>query len=70
MTLSPKQVRQADIEAMLSATAAALGLTIDAAYQPGALLSFERIASQAQILMEFPLEDDVEIAPAFSHDRR
>ena len=70
MKPSPKQLGQADLESMVSATAAALGLTIDAAHLPGILLGFERIAGQAQILMEFPLEDDVETAPVFSHDSR
>jgi hypothetical protein len=70
MTSPRKKSSQADIESMVDANAAALGLRLEAAHRPGVLLNFERIALQAQTLMEFPLGDETELAPVFSHDQR
>jgi hypothetical protein len=70
MTPTQKELLYADIEFMVDANAVALGLTIDSARRPGVLLNFERIARQAQALMEFPLPDEIELAPVFSHDQR
>jgi len=69
--MKPAQTRPHfhDIEAMVDANAAALGLTIDAEHRAGVLINFERIANLAQTVMEFPLGEEVELAPVFSHDR-
>jgi hypothetical protein len=69
MTPTQKELLYADIEFMVDASAVALGLTLDAGHRPGVLLNFERIARQAHALMEFPLSDEVELAPVFSHDQ-
>ena len=69
MRPTQKQLHHADIESMVDANAAALGLTIDAEHRPGVLINFEHIANLAQTAMEFPLGEEVELAPVFSHDR-
>jgi hypothetical protein len=67
--MKPSQPLRPDIEALVDASAAAIGLPIAAAHRPGVLLHFERIADMAQSVMEFPLADDIEPAPVFRHDR-
>jgi hypothetical protein len=68
MTPSQKQSHLAVVESMVDSSAAAIGLTIGAGHRPGVLANFERIAVQAQTLMEFALGDEVELAPVFGHD--
>ena len=68
MTPGQEPLDRANIESMLDANAAALGLTLDAEYRPGVLMNLERIAIQARTLMEFELADELELAPVFSHD--
>ena len=48
-------------------TAAALmGLPLDPAHRPGVILNLQRIAEMADLVMAFPLSDDVEPAPVFT----
>jgi hypothetical protein len=49
----------------LKATAAAVGLEISADNQPGVLENLDRIAAIADFLMQFPLAQDIEVAPVF-----
>lgn len=69
--MKPAQTRPHchDIEAMVDASAAVLGLSIAEKHKPGVLANFERIANMAQLVMEFPIGEAVELAPVFSHDR-
>jgi hypothetical protein len=69
--MKPAQTRpqRNDIEPMVDASAAVLALPIAEAHKPGVLANFERIADMAQLVMEFPIGEDVELAPVFSHDR-
>lgn len=69
--MKPAQTRPHchDIEAMVDASAAILGLPIAEEHMPGVLANFERIAYMAQRVMEFPIGEEVELAPVFSHDR-
>ena len=69
MTLPPKELSRSEIEAMVDANAAAIGLPIAAEFTPGVLVNFERIAHLAQSVMAFPLGEDVEPAPVFNPDR-
>jgi hypothetical protein len=69
MTPSQKPPPQADIESMVDVSAAALGLTLSAEHKSGVLVNFARIAGQAQILMDFAIEEETEPAPVFRHDR-
>jgi hypothetical protein len=52
-------------EAYVDAAAAVAGLAIDPAHRPGVLANFERIAQIAALVMEFPLDEQVEAAPVF-----
>jgi hypothetical protein len=55
-----------DAEAFVAATAPALGLSLDPAHRPGVVMNIGRIAAFAQLLLEFPLEGEVEPAPVFT----
>ncbi|MBF2076946.1 MAG: DUF4089 domain-containing protein [Synechococcales cyanobacterium T60_A2020_003] len=46
-------------------TAALLNLPIDPAYRPGVIANLERTEAIAQLVMEFPLPEDLEPAPIF-----
>jgi hypothetical protein len=60
-------LHRAVLDSMVDANASALGLSISAEHRPGVLMNFERIANQAQTLMDFALGEDVELAPVFRH---
>jgi hypothetical protein len=49
----------------VDAAAAVIGLKIDPAHRPGVLANFERIAQLAALVAEFPLDEDIELAPVF-----
>jgi hypothetical protein len=42
-----------------------LELPLDPEHRPGVVANFARTAAIAQLVMEFPLPDDIEIAPIF-----
>jgi hypothetical protein len=69
MEQSQANAPQSDIEALVDAGAAAIGLPIAADHRPGVLLNFGRIAAMAAIVMAHPLADETEPAPVFRHDR-
>lgn len=56
------------IAALVDAQAAAIGLPLDAAHRPGTIQNMELIAAMAKLVMDFPLPQDIEPAPVFSHD--
>ncbi len=45
--------------------AAIVGLPIPDDYHAGVVENFERIAAIAQLVLDFPLPDDTEVAPVF-----
>jgi Protein of unknown function (DUF4089) len=69
VTSPPKELSRSEIETLVNANAAAIGLPIAAEFRPGVLVNFELTARLAQFVMAFPLDTDVEPAPVFSHDR-
>jgi hypothetical protein len=58
-------VKQDDLVAYVDQAARIIGLEIPAEYHAGVVQNFERIAAIAQPVMEFPLPEDIEIAPIF-----
>jgi len=54
-----------DVERFVAASAAAIGLSIAPAHQPGVVANLERIAAMARLVMEFPLPEEIEPAPVF-----
>ena len=45
--------------------AAVLGLAIDPAHRPGVVANMARTGEIARLVTDFPLPDDVELAPTF-----
>lgn len=56
---------QQDWEAYVDGMAALQGLTLDPARRAETAVQLERIAGMAQLLDEFPLQAEVEVAPVF-----
>lgn len=54
-----------DLPTVVDQTAALIGLPIPANYRQGVIDNFERIAAIAQLVTEFSLPDDIELAPVF-----
>ncbi len=54
-----------DPDVMVSLMSQLLELPIAPEYRPGVIANLTRNAEIAQIVMEFPLPDDIEIAPVF-----
>ncbi|PZV08812.1 MAG: DUF4089 domain-containing protein [Leptolyngbya sp.] len=54
-----------DLSSFVDQAALLIGLPIPAEYRQAVIDNFERIAAIAQIVTEFPLPDDIEIAPVF-----
>ncbi len=54
-----------DLSTFVDQTARLIGLPIPADYRQGVIDNFERIAAIAQLVTEFPLPEDTEIAPVF-----
>jgi len=54
-----------DYTTYVEQAAAVVGLPIPPEYHQSVVENFERIAAIAQLVMEFPLDEDVEIAPVF-----
>ncbi|MEB3338273.1 MAG: DUF4089 domain-containing protein [Leptolyngbyaceae bacterium] len=42
-----------------------LGLPLSPEYQPGVVENFTKLAAIADLIMDFPLPEDIEIAPVF-----
>lgn len=56
---------EADYRAYIDQTATVVGLPLPVDYHQGVVENFERIAAIAQLVMEFPLDEAIEIAPVF-----
>jgi hypothetical protein len=54
-----------DIEAYVDAAAQLVGLPLDPAHRPGAVLNLGRIAQMAALVMEFSLPEETEPAPVY-----
>lgn len=54
-----------DYTAYVNQAATIVGLPIPADYHQSVVENFERIAAIAQLVMEFPLDETIEIAPVF-----
>lgn len=52
-------------EEYVAAAAAALNLTIAPDHRPGVVANMERLAAIARLVMDFPLPDEIELAPVF-----
>jgi Protein of unknown function (DUF4089) len=55
----------ANIESLVEQLAQLISLPLAPDHRPGVIANFDRTATIAQLVMEFPLEDEVEIAPIF-----
>ncbi len=54
-----------NIEKYVDNAAELIDLQIDSEYRPGVIANLEQIAAIAQLVGEFPLTDEIEIAPIF-----
>ena len=54
-----------DLEMLVDLLAAALQIPLDPAHRPGVIANFQRSVEIAQLVMEFPLPDELEVAPVF-----
>jgi hypothetical protein len=54
-----------DLSTFVDQSARLIGLPIPAEYRQAVIDNFERIAAIAQLVTEFPLPEDIEIAPVF-----
>jgi hypothetical protein len=54
-----------DLSNFVDQAAILIGLPIPAEYRQAVIDNFERIAAVAQLVNEFPLPEDIEIAPVF-----
>jgi Protein of unknown function (DUF4089) len=54
-----------DAGAYLDAAAAAIDLSIAPEHRPGVILNLERLASMADLVMAFPLAEEIAPAPVF-----
>jgi hypothetical protein len=52
--------------AIVDATAPMLGIAIDPAWREAVVSSFQATANAARLVLDFPLEDELEPAPVFS----
>lgn len=55
----------ANIPELVDLMAVVLELPIDPDYRPGVIANLERTATIAQLVMEFPIPDNIEAAPTF-----
>lgn len=55
----------ANIAELVDLMAVFLELPIDPEYRPGVIANLERTATIAQLVMEFPIPDNIEAAPTF-----
>lgn len=54
-----------DVSAFVDQMAAIVDLPLQAEHRPGVVANFERIHLVAQWVMEFPLPEEIEVAPTF-----
>jgi hypothetical protein len=54
-----------NLEPLVDQLAQLIGLPLAPEHRPGVLANFDRTATIAQMVMEFPLGDEVEVAPIF-----
>jgi hypothetical protein len=55
-----------DAEAYVDAVAPALCLVLDPAHRPGVIANFQRIATVARAVLDFPLGEEIEPGPVFT----
>jgi Protein of unknown function (DUF4089) len=58
-------VDSSNIPILVDIMAPLLGLTIAPEYRSGVIANLERNMTIAQLVMEFPLPDEIEVAPVF-----
>ena len=63
--IDPTPAASDSIDLLVTASAKALGLPIDPAWQPGVTFNLRLILRLAALVDEFPLPDDAEPAPVF-----
>jgi Protein of unknown function (DUF4089) len=54
-----------NLEPLVDQLAHLIGLPLAPEHRPGVIANFERTTTIAQLVMEFPLGDEVEVAPIF-----
>jgi hypothetical protein len=54
-----------DADRLVELLAQTLHLPLDPEHRPGVIANFLRTAEIAQLVMEFPIPDDIEVAPTF-----
>jgi hypothetical protein len=59
-----------ELETFVDAAAAVLKIEISDDHRPGVIENFTRISQVAQLVMEFPLDAELEPAPVFTHVSR
>ena len=60
-----RPVMRDPVEALVAASAKALGLAIEPAWEPSVKFNLQLILRHAALVDEFPLPDDAEPAPVF-----
>ncbi len=54
-----------DVEQYVEQAAALIGLPLHPEHKPGVVANLSRIQKVASLFMDFPLPDDVDVAPVF-----
>jgi hypothetical protein len=54
-----------DLEQLVDLMADLLDITLDPEHRPGVIANLTRTAAIAQLVMEFPIPDEIEVAPVF-----
>jgi hypothetical protein len=54
-----------DVSVFVDQMAAIVDLPLQSEHRPGVVANFERIHAIAQLVMEFPLPEEIEVAPVF-----
>ncbi|NJO78809.1 MAG: DUF4089 domain-containing protein [Cyanobacteria bacterium RM1_2_2] len=54
-----------DVPQLVDLMAQVVQLPLDPEHRPGVVANFERTIAIAQLVMEFPLPEEIEIAPVF-----
>jgi hypothetical protein len=57
--------RNLDVALLVDQMARMLELPLHPDYRPGVIANLERTATIAQLVMEFPIADEIEAAPTF-----
>jgi hypothetical protein len=61
----PPPLDDAGAEAIIDAMAPLLGLSIEPAWRDAVAANLKVVANSARLVLEFPLEDELEPAPVF-----